>query len=145
MEGSSGRCSHAEIQGCVLLYLPHREECSSRLPCSLTAEGSLGHDSGMLHQPVLSSALPKAASPVSRAFEQMPSEPRIEMVQQGRPGRQLAYIQYLIPLTRCREEEHVPRFICTAPRLPCSTRAPQKNWLGEEQDSLVSTRHKCER
>lgn len=78
--GSSRSCSHAEVQGCILLYFLCQEERSSRLSCSLAAEGNLGHDSGILHQPVLSPALPKAASSVSEAFKQMPSESRIEMV-----------------------------------------------------------------
>lgn len=54
-------------------------------PC---CRGNLGHDSGILHQPVLSPTLPKAASSVSIVFEQVPSESSIEIVQQGRPGRQ---------------------------------------------------------
>lgn len=74
-------CRSSGLHPAVLSVLRGAQLKVSR---SLAAEGNLGHDSGILHQPVLSPTPPKAASSVSGAFEQVPSE----MVQQGRPGRQ---------------------------------------------------------
>lgn len=92
----------------------------------------MGHDSGILHQPVLSPALPKVASSVSEAFEQMPNESRIEMVQQGRPGRYLACIQYLTPLLSAGKRNTRCGSAVQPPGSPIAQGPHTKNVLGEE-------------
>lgn len=139
----SCRCYHTEVQGCILLCLLLKVTLHPH--CRWEVE----HDSGILHQLVLSTPLSKAVFSVAGAFEHVHNESRIEMVQQGRPGRYLAHIQHLTPLhsagkrNMCCGSAVKPPGSPLAQQLPPSH--PPKKKLGEEQDSWMIRRHQDER